>query len=226
MVEEALQALKDMVVAHYADSSEPLYLATVGQRLPAHRKQLVDKFRSLAGAVKHLGSDELGLITPSGQPGRTMVVTPGVRANIEARFGDGKDSANGPAAVFSSLPTPIQIAFCLKTDPGETVAIRTTPPIRYLKLPEGEPAPAGFVVVEPKYRSAGLKLANASITDLERLGLSLNRWAADHQVDTDRLTQSATPANAFERFRVVQDPRVLPHIVLPADIVSILLRHS
>jgi hypothetical protein len=203
MVEEALQALKDMVVAHYADSSEPLYLATVGQRLPAHRKQLVDKFRSLAGAVKHLGYDELGLITPSG-----------------------KDSANGPAAVFSSLPTPIQIAFCLKTDPGETVAIRTTPPIRYLKLPEGEPAPAGFVVVEPKYRSAGLKLANASITDLERLGLSLNRWAADHQVDTDRLTQSATPANAFERFRVVQDPRVLPHIVLPADIVSILLRHS
>ena len=226
MSDDALRALKDLVVAHYADSSEPLYLATVGQKLPAFRKTLVDTYRSLAGAVKHLGTAELDLVTPNGQPGRAMVVTPQVKANIEARFGGGKEGATGAAAVFNALPTPVQIAFCLKTEPGENVAIRISPPIRYLKLSDGEAPPAGFVLVEPRYRSAGLKLANASVTDLERLGLSFNQWAAAHQVNPERLTQAVAPANAFDRFVALQDPLVLPSIVMPADIVSILLRHS
>ena len=100
MHEAAIQLLIDLVKAHYASSSEPFYLATAGQKLREARDVLVEKFGSLAGAVKHAGAGEIDVVTPAGQPGRTMVVTPEVRVNIEARYGDaraGTDAA--PSAV-------------------------------------------------------------------------------------------------------------------------------
>lgn len=226
MVEDALKAFVALVDSHYETSTEPLYLATAGQRLGQHRKPLVDAFGTLAGAIKHVGPAKLDLVVPEGQPGRALVVTPAARASVEARLHKARAGANGAVSPFRELPFPIQIAFCLRTEEGEQVAVRTSPPIRYTKLPRPEGLPAGYVVVESQYRSPGLKVSGASITDLERLWLNYKAWANAHDIDPDRLAQAAPAGSALERFLALQDPEVKARIVLPADIAAILLRHN
>jgi hypothetical protein len=226
VTEEALQALIDLAQSHYNDDTEPLYLSKAGQKLGEHRKVLVAEFGSLWAAVKHVGPEVLDVVVQDGHADRAILITPRVREAIEARIAEGRPIGTARGASFRKLPFPLQVAFCLNTEAGERVAVRTSPPVRYQKLTASEEPPAGYRLIDGKYRLPGFKLDAAGQADLERLWNNYVEWAEANKIDPERLTKAPTTTNALERLLAVQEPDIVTRIVLPADIAAILLRHS
>jgi hypothetical protein len=223
MVESLLTPLVTLVRAHYAKPDpHPLYLSRVGQDLGNMRKELVTKYGGLAEAIAAAGQDVLDIVGRD-QPGRETVVTPEVREAVSAKL---FNSASVGGTAFDKLPAPLRIAFCLRLQPGQKVAVRTTAPVKYVRLEEDEPLPDGFVLIQEKYRQPGLHLASASIADKIHLWRVFSNWAEEHHVYQDLLSKRPAPANALERLLAAQRPDILPCMNLPADIVDILLRHS
>jgi hypothetical protein len=226
MAEDAINALISLVQSHYNDGTgEPLYMSQAGQRLGDHRRGLVEEFGSLWAAVKHVGPDVLDVVLQDGQPDRAILITPKVREAVEARLAALRPSG-GWTGNFRKLPFPIQVAFCLNTEAGERVAVRTSPPVRYQKLAVGEEPPAGYRIIESRYRTPGLKLDTAGPADLERLWSNYVEWAEAQHIEPERLTKASTTTNALDRLLSAQEPEVVARLVLPADIAAILLRHS
>lgn len=219
MTDPLLTPLIDLVHAHYANSDDPFYLSRLGQALGDERSVLIAKYGRLVDAVLAAGLDVVG----RDLPGRATVVTPEVREAVSRKLTRGGSTGG---AAFDNLPMPLQIAFCLRVEPGQQVAVHTTAPVRYRRLPEGDPLPSGFVAVEAKYREPGLHLASASSSDKERLWRAILSWAEKHQLDPDFLSRRPAPTNALERLLAAQAPDVVARMNLPADIVTILLRHS
>jgi hypothetical protein len=149
---EAIEALIDLVQSHYTvGNAEPLYMSQAGQRLGEHRSALIEEFGSLWGAVKHVGPEVLDVLVQDGQADRAILITPKFRERVEARLAARRPSS-GWTGNFQKLPFPVQVAFCLNTEAGERVAVRTNPPVRYLKLAAREEPPAGYRVIDGKYR--------------------------------------------------------------------------
>jgi hypothetical protein len=222
MADPLLTFLIDVVRAHYAESADPLYLSRLGQSLGEKRQALVAQFGRLADAISAAGPANLDIVGRD-QPGRATVVTPEVRDAISKKIAQGEPAGG---AAFEALPMPLRIAFCLKADPGQQVAVRTSAPIKYIRLGEEEALPSGFVPIEAKYRAPGLHLVTASNADKERLWRAFLSWAEEHRLDPELLNKRPAPTNALERLLAAQSPDVVARMNLPADIVAILLRHS
>ena len=224
MIESLLKPLVELVHAHYASpkGSEPFLLSRLGVALGSGRQDLVTHYGSLALAISAAGPSVLEIVGRD-QPGRETVVTPEVRDEISRKLGE-RTPAVG--ADFDNLPAPLKIAFCLKVEPGQQVAVQTSAPVKYVRLPDDADIPAGYVVIEEKFREPGLHLDDASNSDKERLWRLFSRWAEEHQLNHLLPNHRPPTMNALERLLAAQPADILTRMNLPADIVAILLRHS
>jgi len=221
MADALIQTLTDLVTGYYAERKNgPLYLSKLGQLLKDQRQPLVEAYGTLAGAIKAAG---LELVARPGAAGVMAVTTADAKARVEDQFA--LETGPNAGSSFSSLPIPLQIAFCLKTAPDERVAVTRTYPVRYERVAAGSSPSPGHIVIEDRYRSPGLLLQNASPAELERLWSQYVAWANEAGVDPVALQTVSAPNNALERFMAAQEPDVAKRLVMPGDIIALLIRH-
>lgn len=221
MADPLIQTLTAFVVDYYDDRKNgPLYLSKLGQLLKDQRQPLVDTYGTLAGAIKAAG---LELVPRPGATGAMAVTTAGNKTRVEDRFA--LETGPNAGSSFSSLPNPLQIAFCLKTGPDERVAVTRSYPVRYQRVAAGSAPSPGYIVIEDRYRSPGLMLTDANSAELERLWSQYVAWANDAGIDPVALQTVSAPNNALERFMAAQEPDIAKRLVMPGDIIALLIRH-
>ncbi|WP_430253206.1 hypothetical protein [Neorhizobium sp. DAR64872/K0K18] len=219
MTVETLSILVDAVTRRYENNRSPLYLSALGQLLKQDRELVIKQFGSLSKAVDAAGPNKLEMINRS-HPGAIVVVTPAVRDEVQSVL------ESLATSKFDALPAPLQIAFCLRTEAGQSVAVKVSPPMRYLRLESTEPVPAGFIAVDGVYRSPGLDLRTASTKEKEVLWRAFLGWAEKNNIAPDILVRGTQPTNALERLLSLQPPEILDRLNIPADIIAILLKHQ
>jgi len=220
MSKSNIEMLIEVVQNHYEHSPRPLFLSALGAQFKELREKLVGEYGSLLAAIKSIPADTLEIVNDD-QPGSIVVVTPEKKRDVVARLVKPMSET-----LFDGLPAPLRIAFCLKSEAGQVVGIKLTPPMKYQKFDSGTVLPPGFLPIDGKYRVPGLDLRVASAKEKERLFKEFLSWADEHNIDPDRLRKNTPQTNALERLIAVQPPEILSKMVLPVDIVAILVRHS
>ncbi|TPK85447.1 hypothetical protein [Mesorhizobium sp. B2-4-17] len=222
MSDELLHNMVELVERHYSSTEEPLPLAKLGQLLGSLRQPLLNAYGRLSDAVDAAGGDRVQLVG-RGQPGRVTVVTPLVREAVEKQLAE---AGSAGSSSFDRLPAPIKIAFCVRTKPGERVAVRTAAPMHYTLLQPDEAVPSVYTLIDAKYRKPGLKLETASVAEKADLWRAYLDWADAAEFDAGLLASKKRSANALERLLAAQPADIVDRMNLPADIVALLLRHS
>lgn len=232
-MQDTVQAAIQLAETHYANSDEPLYLASVGQAL---RNQQVwplegDK-RSLKAWLTTL-EPELFVLQDEARPARVAIVTPEKRAIVERTLAGLRHSE-----LVETLARPVLIAFCVRESEESPVYLTKRPPFRYtLAQPDD---PDQYHVVPPKYRLPGLKLTSAAkmpASDVAALGEGIQHWADATGVALATLTKVTAEASlaapeevaigtmsALDRLIAAQRQDLRDHLVIPGDIAALLSR--
>lgn len=218
-----IEALIEKVIEHYrVPGNGPLFLSALGTVDRDLRLALINEFGSLLAAIKSAGTSKLVTLN-EGRPGSLVVATPEKKDEVAALL---DQRSRNSEMLFDALPTALRIAFCLKTEAGQIVGIKLTPPMRYQRFDDVIAMPSGFVAIDGKFRLPGLDLRVASPKEKERLYLQFLSWADKNDIDPDLLRKTSIQSNALERLLAAQPPEILERIVLPADIVALLVRHN
>ncbi|MES0022340.1 MULTISPECIES: hypothetical protein [unclassified Mesorhizobium] len=121
---DALHRFIDTVEGHYkSPNPEPLLLSRFGQQHKELLAELKAEFISLKAAVRAAGEDRSRFIDTT--VGREAIAPVAIAAELQLQIQEDSASRQQAANYFESLPTPVQIAFCVRTDAGEHVAIDT-----------------------------------------------------------------------------------------------------
>jgi hypothetical protein len=225
MEDNVLDRLCEIVGKHYNTSNQPLLLSRLGTMYPELRAGILKAgYETLSAAVAAVGEDRLQIVRIRNSPGRTSVVVPEKRSLIEQQLMKATERA-AETGQFAALPYPIQLAFCVSTEPNERVVVRINPPFRYTKLGVQETPESGSVLVEDEFRKPGLRLENASSTQKTALWRAFLAWAERHDVDSDMLLRVQPHLTALERLLAAQDPDILSKLKIPGDIAELLIRH-
>jgi hypothetical protein len=224
LYEELLDELVGAIDAHYAvPNAPPLLLSKFGQTHPDLAFALKSAFGGVRQAIIKAGENRLRIVDDT--PGRQSVATAEKAPAIEIAIL--KQSANQRvgSSNFDSLPSSVQIAFCVKVQAGEIVALRVTPPWDYMKVKSLELVRPGFIHVQEKFRKPGLALKNASQNDKDVLWQMFIAWSEENGIDPNSF-KGGTNTNALVRLLSAQSPDIMARLVIPADIAALLLRHS
>jgi hypothetical protein len=224
MTDNILNALVEKVQAYYERNTEPLLLSRFGQTNSELRERAIKEHGSLAKAVR-ASEARLQILVP--KTGHEIVVPAEKKEEIETALLEGSATAKSAAHQLVNVPKPVQLAFCVKTSPGERVAVSGAAPWRYVKVPEGVNLDPGFILVPDRFRHPGLFLKTASDGQKEQVWRSYLAWREDNSIEFDKdVVAAKESASALARFLAAQDASILPRIVIPADIVEILLRQK
>ena len=224
MDEEGLDLLVAAVRAHYrAPGAPPLLLSSFGQRNKDLVSRLKDSFNSLAAAVRAAGEDRIRFIDTTA--GREAVAPADRAVDLQQRLHDTTASQRQAAALFDTLPRSVQLAFCIRVEAGEHVALDVVRPFRFAKVTAPDLIRPVQRLVAERFRKPGLSLRSASVHDKHDLWNQFVAWAQDAQVDLEAF-RGADAAMALARLLAAQPADVLPRLVIPADIAQLLLKHS
>jgi hypothetical protein len=224
-----------MVRAHYAATRTPMLLAHLGsviekeQAWPSDRGQ-----RSLKQLIADTCSPDLQVVFDKRSPAYVAVVTPDVRADVEAQIASRLGNRETVLVRLEDLARPVLLAFCVNVQ-NEPVYIRRIRPFRYEVGSIPLERATEYVVVEPEYRRPGLRIEHPHLLplndrrDLESL---IQKWAAVHGLEIEqfsRLEQDEREApesgkTALDRLLAAQPSDVAPRLLIPADIAQILSR--
>jgi hypothetical protein len=227
--------VKTMVRAHYAGTRTPMLLAHLGSSIEKEQAWPSDRGqRSLKQLITDTCSPDLQVIFDKRSPAYVAVVTPDVRAEVEAqiagRLGD-KETAH---VRLEDLARPVLLAFCIDVQ-NQSVYIRRIRPFRYEVGSIPAERATEYVVVEPEYRRPGLRIEHPHLLplndrrDLEGL---IKKWAAVHGLEIEqfsRLEQDEREApesgkTALDRLLAAQPSDVAQRMLIPADIAQVLSR--
>lgn len=224
-MEDALAELVAAVRRHYeAENALPLLLSSFGQRHPVLLSRLKEEYGSLKRAIGAVENGELRLIEV--ERGKEAVATAAVAEPVERKLQqDGARMREG-ATAFDGLPHSVRVAFCVRTEAGECVALEVTPPFRYSKTTPPHSLRSNQRLVPDELRSPGLALKGASAQDREVLWRKFLVWTERENVDPASFHHRGEHSNALSRLIAAQSKDVIPRLVIPADIAEILLRHS
>ena len=151
MSEELLKRLVDVVHDHYLDSdAPPLLMSRIGQTHKVLLDDLKAKYGTLMAAVKAAGSDRLRIVDH--RLGRQSIAPTEMAPSIELKIEQDSATQKASSSNFDSLPKPVQIAFCLRTQAGEHVTVRVAPPFAYQKVPALDFVRPGFRHLPDEYR--------------------------------------------------------------------------
>ncbi|WP_297104310.1 hypothetical protein [uncultured Devosia sp.] len=220
-----LDELVDVATTYYETTDAPLLMSKFGQTHRELRAELVQRFGSLSNAVRAVGN-RLEVIKISGLVGQEAIAPVDRVKRVTEELAQRSTGRQLAASSFLRLPFPLRVAFCVKTEQGEKVAVSTEPPYRYLKLEPEQAIPFGMVLLDEKYRHPGLRLENASDGELQALWANYSLWANEvNFAPSGSPTQSTHQANALTRLMGAQDEAMKSKIKIPLDIIEILLKH-
>ena len=232
---EFQQRIKDRVRAHYAANRTPLLLAHLGVEIEKSNEWPTDRGqRNLKQLITETCAPDLQTVRDHRSPAYIAVVTPEVRADVEAqiadRFGD-----KGPVSLrLEEIVKPVLLAFCVNVQ-NQPVYIKRTRPFRYEVGSIPPDRATDYILVEPEYRRPGLRIDDlhlVPLSDRKDLGSQIQKWAAVHGVqmeqfskfDQDEKEPSESGRTALDRLLTAQPPDIAQRMMIPADIAQILSR--
>ncbi|MCV0415726.1 MAG: hypothetical protein K5831_12720 [Brevundimonas sp.] len=225
MTEALLKQLVEAVEAHYAaDGAPPLLASRFGHHNKGLLNDLKGAYGGLLAAVKAAGEERLRIVDE--RHGREVIAPANRAADVGVEVQQQSATAEAAASSFDSLPKSVQIAFCVRTEAGEQVTLRVTPPFDYKRVKAGDLVRPGFRPVQDEFRKPGLALGSATLQDKQTLWQNLLAWARQEQLDPATFRPNRRDGNALARFLAVQPSDIIDRIVIPADIAEILLRRS
>lgn len=221
---DVLQQLIDAVKKHYEkENAPPLLLSTFGQRNKELLLALKSEFGSLKAAVHAAGEGSIRFIDTTS--GREAVAPAAMAVELQLQIQEETASQRQAANYFDSLPRPVQVAFCVKTDPNEHIAIDIVRPFRFYKVTAPDLIRPTQRIIPDTYRRSGLSLRTASAQDREALWRLFLAWAEKTDVDPSVFRQGEA-TSALARFLAAQPPDIISRLVIPGDIAQILLKRS
>ncbi|MGV1927541.1 hypothetical protein ACQZ6S_19750 [Agrobacterium tumefaciens] len=224
MSEDALKRFILAVQKHYeAAQAAPLLLSSFGQRNGALLKELKNEFGSLKAAVRAAGEQHIKFIDLT--VGREAVAPAAIAAEIQLQLQEVSATQREAAANFDSLPNPLQIAFCVRTDAGEQVAVDIVPPFRFAKVTAPDLIRQTQRIIPDKYRRPGLSLQTATLEERATLWRLFLTWVEAEKLDAGTFHQAGN-TTALARLIAAQPSDVIPRLVIPGDIVQLLLKHA
>lgn len=220
-------ALERLIVAvheHYRqENPPPLLLSSFGQRNKELLTELKAEFGSLKAAVRAAGEDQIRFVDTT--VGREAVAPPGIAADLQLQIQEDNASQRQAANYFDCLPAPVRIAFCVRTEVGEQVALDIVRPFRFAKVTAPELIRPTQRIIPDAFRRPGLQLRSASVPEREMLWRLFSAWAEDAGVDPAIFRQGEA-TTALARLIAAQPADIVSRLVIPADIAQILLKHS
>jgi hypothetical protein len=221
---EALEGLIAAIRKHYEqENPPPLLLSSFGQRNKELVTALKQEFGSLKAAVKAAGENQIRFVDL--KVGSEAVAPTDIAAQVQHQIQEATASQRNGANNFDSLPFPVKLAFCVRTDAGEHIAIDTTRPFRFTKVTAPDLIRPSQRLVPEAYRRPGTSLRTASVQDRESLWRQFLAWTEETGVDPATFDQGVN-TNALARLIAAQPKDVISRLVIPADIAEILLKHS
>jgi hypothetical protein len=234
--EEFRERLKTKVRAHYAASQSPLLLSNLGTAIekegawwPTDKGQ-----RSLKQLIVDTCSPDLQIVWDKKSPAYIAVVTPEVRANVEAQIEDRFATKEAGAVRLEDIARPVLLAFCIDVK-NKPVYVRRSRPFRYEVGNVPAESANEFILVDPEYRRPGLRVDNPTrVAQTEKRDLEglIQKWAAVHGIQVEQFLKLEQDdkeiqeggKTALDRLLAVQPPDVAQRILIPADIAQILSR--
>lgn len=229
------QKIKARVHAHYADNRTPLLLAHLGAEIEKSDEWPTDRGqRNLKQLITETCTPDLQIVRDRRSPAYIAVVTPEVRADVEAQIADRSASkASGPVRL-EEIVRPVLLAFCVNAQ-NQPIYIKRTRPFRYEVGSVPPDRATDYILVEPEYRRPGLRIDHPhllSVPDRKNLESLIQQWAAVHGVQMEQFFKvaddekelSEAGLTALDRLLSAQPPDVARRIMIPADIAQILSR--
>lgn len=221
MAEELLDRLVAVVRDHYGATGTPLLLSRFGQTNKELLIELKAKFGTLSAAVREAGNDRLRIVDQ--RLGRESMAPAAVAPEVQAKIQEQSANQRQSSSSFDSLPAPVQIAFCVRTEGGEHIALRVTPPFHYEKVTSLDLLRPGYRALPEQYRKPGLELRRSSLQDREALWRAFVAWTESQGLDPAVFT-SSRQSNALARLLAAQPADVIGRLVIPGDIAAFLLK--
>jgi hypothetical protein len=234
-LEEFQDKVTAMVRAHYAATRTPMLLAHLGSAIekelawPSDRGQ-----RRLKQLITETCGPDLQVVFDKRSPAYVAVVTPDVRADVEAQIASRLGNKETVLVRLEDLARPVLLAFCVNIQ-NAPVYIRRIRPFRYEVGSIPVERATEYVVVEPEYRRPGLRIEHPHLLplndrrDLEGL---IQKWAAVHGLEIEQFSrleqdEKEVPESgktALDRLLAAQPSDVAQRLLIPADIAQILSR--
>jgi hypothetical protein len=233
--DEFQQKIKDRVRAHYAANRTPLLLAHLGAEIERGDQWPTDRGqRSLKVLITETCAPDLQIVRDRRSPAYIAVVTPEVRADVEAQIADRFTDKDPLPVRLEDIVWPVLLAFCVDVQ-NQPVYVKRTRPFRYEVGTVPPDHATDYILVEPEYRRPGLRIDHLHLlrlTDRKDLESLIQKWAAVHgvqveqfsRIDQDEKEPSEAGGTALDRLLTAQPPDVAKRMMIPADIAQILSR--
>jgi hypothetical protein len=233
--DEFQQRIKDRVRTHYAATRTPLLLAHLGAEIekgdgwPTDRGQ-----RNLKQLITETCAPDLQIVWDRRSPAYIAVVTPEVRADVEAQIADRCADRDPVPVRLEEIVKPVLLAFCVNAQ-NQPVYIKRTKPFRYEVGSIPPDRTTDYILVEPEYRRPGLRIDHPhllQLSDKKDLESLIQKWAAVHGVQVEQFSRIDQDGKEFpeagrtalDRLLAAQQPDVAQRMVIPADLAQILSR--
>jgi hypothetical protein len=227
--------IREIVRAHYAASRAPLLLSNLGAKIEKEDAWPTDRGqRNLKQLILDTCGPDLQIVRDKRSPAFIAVVTPDVRADVEAQIAERFGGNEVVPVRLEDVVKPVLLAFCVNVE-NQPVYVKRTRPFRYEV--GGVPADraSDYIIVEPEYRRPGLRVDSPHLlphNDRKDLENRIQRWATIHSVQMEqfsRLDQEEKEASeggrtALDRLLAAQPADVAQCMMIPADIAQILSR--
>jgi len=229
------QKIKNRVREHYAANRTPLLLAHLGADIEKNDEWPTDRGqRNLKQLITETCAPDLQIARARRSPAYIAVVTPDVRADVEAQIAERFPDKDAGPVRLEEIVKPVLLAFCVNVQ-NQPVYIKRTKPFRYEVGNIPPDRATDYILVEPEFRRPGLRIDNPhllSLNDRKDLESLIQKWAAVHAIQMEQFSrieqddkESLEPARtALDRLLGAQSPDVAQRMVIPADIAQILAR--
>ncbi|MND44884.1 hypothetical protein D3C80_357330 [compost metagenome] len=224
MAEDLLARLIEAIEAHYQErDAPPLLLSRFGQIHGELLHELKAAYGTLSAAAAAAGEHQIKIVRH--QRGQEVLAPADRAENISVKVVTESAQQRDSSSRFNGLPRSVQIAFCLRTESDEVVALRTISPWDYRKESRADLVRPGYRIIPDEYRRPGLALNQASLQELEALWKAFLAWTAHEKLDPASFKPSRG-GNALARLIAAQPADIIARLVIPADIADLLLRRS
>jgi hypothetical protein len=208
---------------HYdAQNAAPLLLSSFGHANGVLLGELKAAYGTLKAAIKAAGDERLRIVDNT--VGRESVAPAEIAVEVERRIREDSAARRESVSSFDSLPKSVRLAFCIRTNADEHIAIELTPPFSFSKIQAPDLIRAGQRIIPEPYRKPGLSLQRSTFQEREALWRSFLAWAQEFDVDP-AVFKRESRSNALSRLIAAQRPEVIEQLVSPADIAALLLQH-
>jgi hypothetical protein len=223
MAEDVLGRFVEMVRQHYsAAEAPPLLLSSFGHSHATLLAELKARYGTLKEAIRAAGEDRLRIVDRTA--GRESFAPSDIASEVERRIKEDTAARTDNVTNFDSLPLSVRLAFCVRTEADEHVALDLAPPFHFVRVRAPDLIRSGQRIIPDAFRKPGLSLSKASLPDRQALWRSFLAWAQDAGVDPG-IFKSERRTNALSRLISAQRPEVIERLVIPADIAALLLQH-